>query len=753
MRIRKNFFATINGLFQLGVLAIMLAFGQRMNAQIMYVPENDGNTVDAYNISTGTAVNVFSITGVTQPVGVAVSGNNLFVNYSGTGGNSNIGEYNATTGALISGTFIQVTGPAQAMVVSGTNLYVVYDDLGSAAVGVYDVTTGAQIQTLFPTIDTANGIAISGTDMYIAGSTGGNGTVGVFNASTGATINASLISIPTNYLNGIAISGNNLYVSEMIYPGVVVKYTTAGVLVSGSFTPGEDPFGLAISGNNLFVSNDFGGPPDTVSEFNLTSGTTINANFLSGLQYPQYLAIATGSVAQIVAPANGSTLTSSSGTFTWSQGTLVTKYWLAVGNSPKGTDIYSSLVTGESQTVPLPDDGRRLYVTLYSYINGKWQYTSYIYTAFTGAGPLRGQLQTPVNGTTFTSTSGTFTWSTTPGDDDYYLTIGSTPHGEDVFKSQEAGVAAVTAKLPGDGRPLYATFYVLNFGKWYSDSGTYTAVDFKAIMTSPTGGSTLGSGNVTFNWTPGTGVSKLWLTAGSTPGAADLYSAQVNGTSQAVTLPTDGRRIYVNLWSQQSTGWRANSYTYYAFTSGTDPKAALTSPANGSTFSPGNVTFNWSPGTNVTEIWLTIGSKPAGEDIYSAAATGLTTQTLAVPTDGRPLYVSLWSLINGVWGSNQYIYTAASVTTPNGLITAPTNGTILSSGPLALLWTAGTSATEYWLAVGSSPGATNLYSASQGNNLSQTVSVPVDGGRLYVTLWSLIGGAWKADYYFYDTTQ
>src|ERR1700677_1764075 len=98
MRIRKNFFATINGLFQLGVLAIMLAFGQRMNAQIMYVPENDGNTVDAYNISTGTAVNVFSITGVTQPVGVAVSGNNLFVNYSGTGGNSNIGEYNATTG-------------------------------------------------------------------------------------------------------------------------------------------------------------------------------------------------------------------------------------------------------------------------------------------------------------------------------------------------------------------------------------------------------------------------------------------------------------------------------------------------------------------------------------------------------------------------------------------------------------------------------------------------------------------------------
>ena len=73
------------------------------------------------------------------------------------------------------------------------------------------------------------------------------------------------------------------------------------------------------------------------------------------------------------------------------------------------------------------------------------------------------------------------------------------------------------------------TLWSLINGKWVSNSYTYTAVDNKARMTSPTGGSTLGSGNVTFNWSTGAGVSEIWMTVGSTPGGADLFSAAVTG--------------------------------------------------------------------------------------------------------------------------------------------------------------------------------------------------------------------------------
>jgi hypothetical protein len=42
-----------------------------------------------------------------------------------------------------------------------------------------------------------------------------------------------------------------------------------------------------------------------------------------------------------------------------------------------------------------------------------------------------------------------------------------------------------------------------------------------------------------------------------------------------------------------------------------------------------------------------------------------------------------------------------------------------------------------------------LYAAALGTNRTQAVTLPADGGPVYVRLWSLIGGAWKFNDYFY----
>jgi hypothetical protein len=88
----------------------------------------------------------------------------------------------------------------------------------------------------------------------------------------------------------------------------------------------------------------------------------------------------------------------------------------------------------------------------------------------------------------------------------------------------------------------------------------------KAVITSPTPGTTLFSSTTTFTWSAGSGVSQYYVHIGSTFAAADLYN-QTQGTNHSVTmngLPTDGRTLYVRLWSLIGGGWQFNDYTYAA---------------------------------------------------------------------------------------------------------------------------------------------------------------------------------------------
>ncbi len=60
-------------------------------------------------------------------------------------------------------------------------------------------------------------------------------------------------------------------------------------------------------------------------------------------------------------------------------------------------------------------------------------------------------------------------------------------------------------------------------------------------------------------------------------------------------------------------------------------------------------------------------------------------------------------------------------------------------------------ATAYALWIGRTPGGYEVYAALEGTTLSRTVNtLPTDGGPVYVTLWSLINGAWQSNDYIYN---
>ncbi len=99
----------------------------------------------------------------------------------------------------------------------------------------------------------------------------------------------------------------------------------------------------------------------------------------------------------------------------------------------------------------------------------------------------------------------------------------------------------------------------------------------------------------------------------------------------------------------------------WSLTVSTGPdKAKITSPASGSTLTSSSVTFTWSSGTGVSEYWLYVGSTPGSYDIYNKSqGTNLSTTITGLPTDGRTLYVTLFSAFGGGWPFNPYTYTTA----------------------------------------------------------------------------------------------
>jgi hypothetical protein len=95
---------------------------------------------------------------------------------------------------------------------------------------------------------------------------------------------------------------------------------------------------------------------------------------------PSRLAAQSDAPAEMVSPQPGSTLTSSTVTFTWTSGNGVSQYWLWIGSQPGGADIYTqSQGTNLSTTVSGLPTTTAIYVRLWSQIGGNWQYNDYPY--------------------------------------------------------------------------------------------------------------------------------------------------------------------------------------------------------------------------------------------------------------------------------------------------------------------------------------------------------------------------------------
>ncbi len=183
------------------------------------------------------------------------------------------------------------------------------------------------------------------------------------------------------------------------------------------------------------------------------------------------------SAAEMTSPVGGTTFSSNVVTFAWSAGVGATQYRLDVGTALNQANLYNQ-VQGLKRTVTLsnmPMNGRTVYVRLWSMIGGVWQKRNYTYTAATGT-PTAAAMISPAGGSTLSSTLVTFSWSEGTGVAEYWLKVGTTFGGTQLYnKSQGLNNTATLANLPANGKLLYVRLASKVAGTWRNRDYTYRA--------------------------------------------------------------------------------------------------------------------------------------------------------------------------------------------------------------------------------------------------------------------------------------
>jgi fibronectin type III domain protein/HYDIN/CFA65/VesB family protein len=169
---------------------------------------------------------------------------------------------------------------------------------------------------------------------------------------------------------------------------------------------------------------------------------------------------------------------------------------------------------------------------------------------------------------------------------------------------------------------------------------------------------------------------------------------------------------------------------------------------------------------SLTLAWdANIESDIAGYIVYYGTTSGSYTSSVDVGNvtsymmtslaDGQRYYFALKAYnTNGLRSpySTEVAGTVPTAGAPASL-TTPIPGTTLSSSSVQFQWTAGVNVTSYRLSAGTTFGGTNLFDQSGLTSVSATITgLPTNGVRVYVRLWSLIGGMWRFSDYNYTAT-
>ncbi|MBV5330046.1 MAG: hypothetical protein JZU65_20865, partial [Chlorobium sp.] len=153
-------------------------------------------------------------------------------------------------------------------------------------------------------------------------------------------------------------------------------------------------------------------------------------------------------------------------------------YQLRVGTSVGAFDLGLSTVAGTTTSTTitgLPLNGSTLYVRLYWQVGSTWLFNDYTYTAATQT-LTPAAISSPVNASTLTGASQTFTWNDA-GANSYQFRIGTSQGAFDIALASLSGTTTSTTvnNLPANSSTVFVRLYSLLGSTWVFNDFTYTS--------------------------------------------------------------------------------------------------------------------------------------------------------------------------------------------------------------------------------------------------------------------------------------
>ncbi len=494
----------------------------------------------------------------------------------------NAGPANASCNAADSAA---VTNPWAVMGFSANNTTVIFGKSMALTVSLNTDSNGQNIMGAFPGVTGGSiGFAVTGVTASPALTSGTFNSAGTdAQTLTPSTMGSGTVSATfDNQTLSLNFTAEPAAKATLTSPSPGSTLGTSNVTFTWTAGYGVTSYDLWLGTNGpgssgLYSSGPISGTAATVTSIPARAATVYARLFstIGGVvQYNDYTFTESSAPATMISPAPGAVLGTSNVTFTWTAGYGVTSYALWLGTSgPGSSSLYAgSLSTATSVTVPsLPAKGVTVYARLYSVIGGVSQHIDYTYTETAPPSTAPATMISPGNGSTLGTSNVMFSWTMGMGVTDYDLWLGTSgPGSASLYSSGLTTNTTVTVpSLPAKGVTVYARLYsIINGVSQYNDY-TYTEgtapTTAPATMISPTNGSTLGTSNVMFSWTTGTGVTSyaLWLGT-SGPGSSGLYASPLS-TATSVTvpsLPAKGVTVYARLYSVIGGVSQYIDYTY-----------------------------------------------------------------------------------------------------------------------------------------------------------------------------------------------
>jgi hypothetical protein len=345
-------------------------------------------------------------------------------------------------------------------------------------------------------------------------------------------------------------------------------------------------------------------------------------------------------------PVNGSATVSTAQAFTWTAAADAQAYYLYVGTTQGSSNLVNSGGIASSVTsygVPALPTGETLWARLYTEVNGAWVYYQDISFQVSLSAS---RLSSPYAGQTNFDSRSAFTWAPAPDAQAYYLNVGTTVGGNDVFSSGELPTSQTSLHVPNlpIGVTLDARLYTEIDGAWTVYTDTAFVNSFAApTVTYPNPALALTNEdmNLPVTWTsvPGATSYDAWI--GTSEGSSNIkHSGGLPSTQTSYLtgpLPV-GETLWLRVWALVNGIWVYKQDVPFT------AAGMITAPAQQATAVNPAKPFTWAPGATLNGVApdyeLEVGTSPGAANLFKSAVIATDSDTVPVADlpSGEPLY-------------------------------------------------------------------------------------------------------------------